>query len=155
MDKAAFESRIQSLHDIFHEQDMPKFNILVNAINIIATPPEPHQSAQSVPSLQEAIQTYYREIAEEEPPSLDLSDEEQAAFDAVRDLVVNNFDWFQQNNADAGEVIEGFAEGMRGGSRKRRSTRSTKRSTRRKVHRKKRTLRKRKHSRIGLRPVNI
>jgi len=116
---------------------------------MIATPPEAYEEANAVPHLQEAIQRYYQEIDEEEPPQIDVTNDEQVAFDAIRDHVINNLALFNNNDL-AVIVIEEFAGGMHGGSRnktqrsyrKKRSTRRKRRSTRRKSYRKKTHKRK-------------
>ena len=143
-----FRELLQALHDTV--QPAAKFEILKNAVVMIATPPAVHAGENAVPHLEEAIQRYYQEIAEEEPPQIDVTNDEQVAFDAIRDHVINNLDVFNNNNLAATEVIEEFAGDMHGGSRnkrqrsyrKKRSTRRNRRSTRRKSYRKKTHKRK-------------
>jgi hypothetical protein len=127
-----FSARLEALHNAVHSAD--KFSQLLNAIVMIATPPAPHAGAHAVPTLEAAIQMFYQQMEEEEPHNmnLNLSVSEQAAFDAVRQCVIDNINWFNHNQFEATMALEEYVDGMRGGFRKNKSRRkrSTRRSTR-------------------------
>lgn len=140
-----FKARLEALHNAVHSA--AKFSELINAIVMIATPPAPHAGAHAVPNLEAAIQMFYQQMGVEEPHNMNLilSMSEQNAFNAVRQHVIDNLNWFNNdhNQVEAMKALEAHFDGMHGGHRKNKNMRNrSKRSTRRRTQRKRRSMRR-------------